>query len=325
MKKLLILLSAFLLIGLPLLFFYQRFNIAVPKSHDSPEIAAYSEKHSTLWHRKNPFKRFRGVALVVHGLNQRPERMEFLIKPLNRAGIEVLNVSLHGHGENYLYSGTGEREEARLDSFRAVTYSLWTSELYDAYQKARQRAQQKRVPVFLVGYSLGALLGCELQVSRPDVRFDRMILFAPALKITLKPHLLKALMPFPDLVLDSLSPETYRTNAGTPMAGYKALFEALKRFDKNMNGRLNVPTLLFMDRNDEFISYEKTGTMIEDERLDRWSIMAVEKDPAAAPLYGHHLMIDETVVGKEMWAKMQAALLSHLITDGQRVPNSRTK
>ena len=90
MKKYWIILSAFLLTGFAFVFFYQRFNNAIPIFHHSPEITADSEKHSTRWYRKDPFKRFRGVALVVHGLNLRPERMEFLITRLNRAGIEVL-------------------------------------------------------------------------------------------------------------------------------------------------------------------------------------------------------------------------------------------
>ena len=170
MKKYWIILSALLLIGFAFVFIYQRFKNAAPIFHDSPEIAADSEKHSTRWYRKDPFKRFRGVALVVHGLNLRPERMEFLIGRLNRAGIEVLNVSLQGHGDNYVRSETVERKEARLDSFRKVTYRLWSSELYNAYRKARQRAQQKKVPLFLAGYSLGGLLGLRaagLQAGRP--------------------------------------------------------------------------------------------------------------------------------------------------------------
>ena len=207
-----------------------------------------------------------------------------------------------------------ERKEARLDSFRGVTYNLWSFELYRAYLKARQRAQQKKVPLFLAGYSLGGLLGCELQISRSDVHFDRMVLFAPALRITLKPYLLKALMPFPDLVLDSLSPEAYRTNAGTPMAGYKALFDALDRFEKNMNGRLNIPTLIFMDRNDELISYDDLAAMIVGKHLDQWRVVTVEKDPPEASRYAHHLLIDESTVGKVTWSKIEAALLSHLIS-----------
>ena len=55
MKKYWIILSALLLTGFAF-FFYQRFNNAVSILHDSPEIAADSEKHSTRWYRKDPFK-----------------------------------------------------------------------------------------------------------------------------------------------------------------------------------------------------------------------------------------------------------------------------
>lgn len=137
-----------MLIVFALVFFYQRFNSAVPRFHDSPEIAADSEKYSTRWYRKSSFTRLRGVAFVAHGLNLKPERMESLIVLLNRAGIEVLNVSLHGHGDNYFHGGGKDQKDARLDSFRTVTYRLWSAEMYGAYQKARRWAQQKKSPFF---------------------------------------------------------------------------------------------------------------------------------------------------------------------------------
>lgn len=321
MKKYGIILSALLLAGFALAYFHQQFNIAVPRY--SRERVEDSEKKSTRWHRTAA--KLRGVALVVHGLNLKPERMESLIAPLNGAGIDVLNLSLYGHGDNYLNREGMDPDEARLDSFRSVTFRLWSAEMYDAYRKVSRRARQKKVPLFLVGYSLGGLLGCDLQLSRPDVRFDRMVLFAPALKITLKPYLLKALMPFPDLVLDSLSPEIYRANAGTPMAGYRALFDALARFERNLDLRLNVPTLVFLDREDEFISRDDLSAMIAGNRLDRWTLAPVEKDLPEAGLYAHHLLIDEAVVGKVMWSTMQAALLSHLNANERRTPHSGGK
>ena len=40
-----------------------------------------------------------GVALVIHGLNVRPDRMQPLIDCLNEAGIDCLSLALHGHGD----------------------------------------------------------------------------------------------------------------------------------------------------------------------------------------------------------------------------------
>jgi len=67
---------------------------------------------------------------------------------------------------------------------------------------------------------------------------------------------------FPNLVIDSISPESYRSNDGTPMAGYKALFGALDHFQRHANPALNVPTLVMMDREDEFISHDAMRKMI---------------------------------------------------------------
>jgi alpha-beta hydrolase superfamily lysophospholipase len=271
-----------------------------------------SKDNSLQWFKmKNP-KRIKGVALVVHGLNLRPDRMQPIIAELNDAGIDVLNLSLKGHGNNYLRNINVSTDEARLESFRNVTYELWLNEMYEAYLKVRERASKKDVPVFFIGYSLGGLMGCDLILSQSDIHFDRMILFAPALNMKVESYLLKALMPFPNVVIDSLSPLSYRANEGTPMAAYKALFESIEHFERNANDNLNKPTLIFIDGNDEFISCSKLKEMIIRRNLNRWQIHILQKDNDVGGKISRHLIIDKTSVGENMWKQIKDALKKHL-------------
>ena len=272
-----------------------------------------SEKDdSSQWFKIRRTKKTKGVALVVHGLNLRPERMQSIIAELNDAGIDVLNLSLRGHGNNYLKNMNVSIDGARLESFRTVTYSLWLDESYGAYLKVRERASKKNVPAFFIGYSLGGLMGCDLILSHPDVFYDRMVLFAPALNMTMESYLLKALMPFPNIVIDSLSPISYRANEGTPMAAYKALFEAIEHFEKNVNDKLNKPTLIFIDEKDEFVSCAKLKEMITQRNLDQWQIHIVQKDNDVGEKILHHLIIDRDGVGKQMWKQIKDAVKRHL-------------
>lgn len=265
------------------------------------------------WYKANGLKKTRGVALVIHGLNLRPEMMESIISVLNRSGVDVLNLSLRGHGRNYVPINHIEESEQRLESFRSVNYELWLKEVYDAYQKVRSRADHKKVPVFFTGYSMGALLGCDLLASQPDVHFSRMVLFAPALNVTTKSYVLKALSPFPSLVIDSLAPEKYRSNDGTPVAAYRAMFEAMDHFEGNIGKKLNVPTIVFIDENDELISYQQLADMIAGNKLDQWEIHRVQKDGDIAAGISSHLIINEDTTGKNMWARITTLVKKHLL------------
>jgi alpha-beta hydrolase superfamily lysophospholipase len=118
----------------------------------------------------------KGMALVIHGLNQRPEVMQGIIEQLNRAGIETLNLTLSGH-EAHL------DEELRLINFKRANYKQWNNEVYQAFKVAEKRASENKTPLFFVGNSIGGLLACDLVVSSADLNFDRMVLFAPALSI----------------------------------------------------------------------------------------------------------------------------------------------
>lgn len=265
------------------------------------------------WYEKGLLHPRRGVALVIHGLNLEPERMAPLIRLLNRAGIDCLAVSLRGHGRNYPPREGVPAGEARLDAFRTVSYGLWSSEIDRAYREARARSDRKKTDLFLVGYSLGGLLGCDLLVSDPVARFTKLVLLAPALNVQAQAHLLRALAPFPNLVIDSLSPSGYRSNAGTPMAAYTALFAALDHFQSLAGPALNVPALVLIDPDDEFISAEALAELIAAQGLDRWTLKAVHKTPEAAGRYAHHLLIDEETTGREAWQGMETAIRDHLL------------
>ena len=283
-------------------------------SADIKDATGYKVRAES-WYRVNRFHKLNGVALVIHGLNLRPERMKPIITGLNQAGIDVLNLSLHGHGSNYVPKRHIDIDEQRLESFRTVTYEMWSSEVYRAYGQIRKKADRKQVPVFLVGYSLGGLLGCDLLVSHPDVFFDRMILFAPALNVTIESYLLKALAPFPALVIDSLSPKSYRSNDGTPMAAYKAVFETISHFETNISMKLNVPTIIFIDEKDEFVSCSRLKEMIAQNKLDQWQVQVIQKDYDVNNRTTHHQMIDKDSVGRNTWKHIVNAMKQHVSPD----------
>jgi alpha-beta hydrolase superfamily lysophospholipase len=291
--------------------FYLFLDNKVPHPIRSLEKLIGNRDDPSQWYKIKRTKRVKGVALVVHGLNLKPERMQSIIAELNNAGIDVLNLSLRGHGNNYLKNPNLSDDEARLEAFQTVTYRLWLEEIYTAYLKVRQRAYKKRVPIFFVGYSLGGLIGCDLLLLQHDVSYDRMILFAPALSITAESYLLKALMPFPNIVIDSLSPIYYRSNMGTPMAAYKALFEAVDHFDKNANDELNKPTLIFIDEKDEFVPFVKLNEIITQRKLDCWQVHVVRKDSHVGENVSYHLIIDKDSVGPQMWKQMKEAIKKH--------------
>ena len=248
---------------------------------------------------------------MVHGLNLQPDKMGPIISHLNNSGIDVLNLSLRGHGQNYDHEPHMSPDKARLDTFKTVSYKQWTDEAYRAYRHARKRSDERKAPLFFIGYSLGALLGGDLLASYPDVHFDRMVLFAPAFNCTICKGL-KILGPFPRLVIPSLSSKSYRANRGTPMAAYIALFETIKHFNQNVSLKLNVPTVIFIDKQDELISYRELDCLIKNEKLDRWKFHFLQKGKIGVQENLHHLIIDERSLGKEGWDEVRDKMNQHL-------------
>jgi esterase/lipase len=284
-------------------------------TQDAPAdtLVPSSEDSSIRWFYSNASQDVRGIALVIHGLNLRPDKMESIITMLTDSGIDALNLSLLGHGKNYSHRDGIDTARARLESFKKASYQLWIDEIYKAYKAAKNRSDHRNVPLFFVGYSLGGLIGLDLFASRPEIKFDRMVLFAPALKMHLRNYLLRVLSPFPRLTIPSFTLMSYQSNAGTPMAAYNALFESYKHFHQNMNLKINVPTVIFIDKKDEIVSFKRLKKMVEKQELDQWAFHIVQKGKSGDAGRIHHLIIDELSTGKDVWKEMMDVMIKHLL------------
>lgn len=275
---------------------------------DSPE------NHSVRWFNSSTTKGIKGVALVIHGLNMRPGRMQPIIDNLTQHGIEVLSLSLRGHGENYAHRDDMDAEAARLESFKEVSYPVWTAEAYLAFSLVKKRAQRKHLPVFLTAFSTGGLIGLDLMASNQDVQFDKAVLLAPAISLRAIIYLQRVLSPFPSLVIPSLADDEYLSNTeGTPVAAYNALFEALYHFEEAVGPKLNIPTLIIIDKQDEFIPLGGIEGLKEEHQFDKWRFYIVQKEGELASGTFHHHIIDASTTGEGVWQEMMSAVIKHLL------------
>jgi alpha-beta hydrolase superfamily lysophospholipase len=292
-------------------------NIGAPPSASNlPEdtiVKKTAENASVRWHHRQSHTRLEGVALVIHGLNCRPDKMETVIEQLNASGIDCLNLSLRGHGNNFSPINNTDDDVARMAAFKSVSYPLWKTEAYLAYQLVKKKSQLHETPMFFVGFSMGGLLGVDLLASNQNVRFDKMVLFAPALKMRAHNSLLKILSPFPRLVVPSVAHSSYLTNDGTPVAAYNALFELHAHFEDHLDPKINIPTVVFIDAQDELISFSGLQKMIQTQNLDQWKIHPVTKDKTATEVRMHHLIIDAASVGNSMWQEIVDVSIAHLL------------
>ncbi len=297
----------FILLGLAILLNACSNQASLHESASSVDASKQAVPVVNQWSNIPKSKDVKGIALVAHGLNQKPNVMQSVIDRLNGEGVETLNLTLSGHDMANL------GDEQRLKSFKSVTYIQWRGEVYQAFKAAKKRAEENKVPLFFVGYSLGGLLGCDLIASRSDVSFERMVLFAPALSIHYSSQVLEIFSSFPNIVIPSFSPEEYRANAGTPIGAYNALYEAIDHFENNLTDRINIPTILFIDESDELVSYTGLLELIHTQNLTHWQVEPIKKGDDARTHYSH-LIVDAPSVGSQQWEHMLSKMV-RLLSD----------
>ncbi|MDJ0984593.1 MAG: alpha/beta fold hydrolase [Desulfobacterales bacterium] len=295
-------------------------NLKVPSSTantlniDSGTQAA--KNGSVRWFNRQRDTELKGVALIIHGLNCRPDKMKAIIDVLNTSGIDCLNLSLRGHGINFAPIDNKSPDEARMVAFKSVSYPLWKTEAYNAYQMAKKRSILYGEPMFLIGFSMGGLLGIDMMASNPNVKFDKMVLLAPAIAMLQRNYLIQVFSPFPSLVIPSVGHKSYLANDGTPMAAYNALFDMHAHFEDHLDPqKINIPSIVFIDAEDELVSYASMQEMVQKHDLDQWTVHPVTKDKTATEVDMHHLIIDAVSVGSHMWQEMVDAIIVHLSSE----------
>lgn len=243
-----------------------------------------------------------GVTLVIHGLNTKPDKMHALAFELNSMKQDVLLVKLTGHQND-------------LPEFKNVTRSQFLLNVEESVKRAGVEARVKGRPLNLLAYSLGALLAMEL-VADGRAKFDRMILLAPALAIHSRSYLIKIFSIFGNSYLvPSMSPEDYRANPGTSIAAYRAVFEslaALKIVQTPQWQKANVPSLVFLDPDDELVSRSGVSEFILGNALSEWHLKFITASGSTVQPKYHHLIIDEPTLGLEPWRSMIQDVRLHL-------------
>lgn len=241
----------------------------------------------------------RAVTLVIHGLNVKPTAMQALIGWLNAQGSPVYLVQLCGHGRG---------------DVKSVTVGLWQQEVEDGYAAAQQASVQLGVPLFFLGYSLGALLAqtfLSLPASQPA--FHKQVLFSPAIGLRQRSYWLRHLFFLGGrFMLPSFTPRAYKANARLPLHLYQILYAEEQKLLQSPWAPLNIPTLVFMDPKDELISYKRLQTFLQQQQLTQWQLVPLLTSFTGRQERFHHLILNAATMGEKNWRTVTTAMQTFL-------------
>jgi pimeloyl-ACP methyl ester carboxylesterase len=242
----------------------------------------------------------KAIVVLLHGLNLKPERMDDWAQKLSFHGSHVISFALYGHGDD-------------KNHMAKVTANIWREQIDEAILLAQKKALGE-VPVYFLGFSLGALVGLEALSRHPNAIFQKMVLIAPALSTPWYSRgAIKALSIFgKGFILPSRSPKEYRAHKGTSIAAYQALFELLDSVMAHEFKNANVSTLLLIDQHDELVDSKDIRKIIWDYKLSQWQLEIVDNRYAYDTYGFRHLMVDEESVGQELWEHIANMVINHL-------------
>ena len=225
-----------------------------------------------------------------------------LVKLLLDNGYHVYRVTLKGHC-------------GPIEDMQNVTLDEWKNQAYLHYCAAKSLADDEGLPLYFLGFSLGALIYEYLITAKTaePVQFEKAILFSPAIALRPYTKLILWVPPYGNKsIVKSASPKEYHSHIGTSMAAYKALFSLQKSFHYSTIGNCNVDTIIFIDKKDELISFRLLRKIIKKNHLTNWEIHEVSnKGTVVKPIF-HHLLIDSKCVSPQTWQYISQTIISFL-------------
>lgn len=238
----------------------------------------------------------RGVAVVTHGMNLKPERMEDFARMLAGLGYETLRPAFTGHGESN-------------KEYLAVTPAQWETDARRIHALAAERARAHGgVQLVLAAYSFTAAV---FQAMAEELRFDRRIYLAPALatKAWYRGVIWFA-ESFPGFTYPSMNMKHYQVHPRSGSQPFVALDHFLSRWVQAERRAEPVPTLILMDPQDELLSYPRIMGLA-DER-PHWRVERVSVAGSTLPRRFHHLIVDQPSLGAAEWQRVAGSVAEFL-------------
>ncbi len=241
----------------------------------------------------------KAIALVAHGLNLKPSKMNALAKVLTSNGTEVLRVSLAGH--------RGSKKEGLF-----TTHQTWRNEFQAHYCLAKKRAQSLNVPLYFLGFSLGALAGVDFLNTQVSHLVEKMVLISPATDVHWYSKIPGNLGWIGGRIsLPSKNIKAYRSQPSTSLASYRAMKESQESLDEISLSSLNIPTMIFVDPDDELVSLKKINKRINKQRLDNWKTKSINNSGSTLKKTYHHLVVDKASMGSHQWEIVKKNIIDH--------------
>lgn len=257
--------------------------------------------HHALW-TDWPAKEPQAVILMLHGLNLKPAKMDGWAQLLSSHGALVMRFALHGHTSDVSEMGQ-------------VSADRWREQFKEAVMIAHDEAQKMQVPLYFVGFSLGALVCLEYLATNKTKLADiaKMVLLAPAIATPWYSQTAVSLLSVlsKSMTLPSRSPKQYRANKGTSVAAYEALFKLKKSLHDAQFKNANRPTLVLIDQHDELVPSAMVKNLIASHKLGQWQLNIIDNRFAQENYGFRHLMVDEEAVGPALWASLSRQVLEY--------------
>lgn len=251
---------------------------------------------------KFPEQKVKAVAVIAHGLNFKPEKMDDWTQVLADHGAIAMRFSLAGHNGDILH-------------MKEVDGQIWRTQFDQGLNQARAVAHQHQVPLVFIGYSLGGLLGVDwvLRQKMGERVFDKMFLLAPAIATPWYSQIAKKILATltPDLILPTPSPKQIRAQEGSSVSAYQALFSIKESVEKSDYKNVNIPTMVILDKHDELIPFDEIKNIIKTHHLSLWNLQEVDNDFAKMNFGYRHLIADKESMGPELWPVISNKALEH--------------